>query len=241
VCALLAASASGVFAGILPSATSVAGCESGSLQVSGNPSCTASDGGYNSLSVTFQPFASLSGFADSGDGPSGGGGLANLAYYFEVTGGNLDDPVPLLISTNLLTSVAGAGDTYAFSEIQVTDSTNSAYEVVCTQSSSPCLGNPANNFSGILSLTALSGEVGEVYLEIEASASTYANLGRGTASASADPMIMVDPNFVGAANYSIVFSDGVGNDSSSAPEPGTLLLVACGAPLALFGRRINRR
>jgi hypothetical protein len=239
VCAVVAATAPVVFADSLAAATTVAGCQAsspqGDLQVTGTPSCTASYGGaYNSLTVTFQPFAALAGFADSGDGPASGGGLANLTYYFEVTGGDLNDPVPLLISTNLITSVSGGGDTYGFAEIIVSDAGSTTNEVVCTQSGSPCLGNPPNNFSGTLQLTALSGVVGEVYLEIEASAGTYASLGRGTASAYADPQITIDPNLAGAGNYEILFSDGVGNGSSSTPEPGTLLLIGCTAPLALY-------
>jgi hypothetical protein len=238
---VMAVWAPAVFANNLPAATTVAGCQAeslqGDLQVSGTPSCSASMGGaYNSLSVTFQPFASLAGYADSGTGPASAGGLANLIYYFSVIGGAANDPVPLLVSTNLSTSVTGAGDTYGFAQVIIYAETT-ADVVACTQSDPPCLGNPPNNFSGTLQMTALSGTVDEVYLEVEASAGTYANLGEGTASAYADPQIVIDPSFAEAANYQILFSDGVGNGGSATPEPGTLLLVGCAAPLATFARR----
>jgi hypothetical protein len=245
VCVMAAVWAPAVFAGTLPAASTTAGCQAsspqGDLQVTGTPSCSASYGGaYNSLTVTFEPFASLSGYADSGTGPASAGGLANLIYYFEVTGGAVNDPVPLLVSTNMFTSVTGGGDTYGFAQLIIYAQTTTDV-VACTQSDPPCLGNPPNNFSGTLALTALSGTVDEVYLEIEASAGTYANLGEGTASAYADPQITIDPSFAGAANYQLLFSDGVGNGVSAAPEPGTLLLVGCAAPLTMLARRWRGR
>jgi hypothetical protein len=156
-------------------------------------------------------------------------GYATLDYSFEVVGGNPGDQVPLLIFSNLFTSIGG--DAYAFSEIIVS---TLGSVTTCQSYGGTCPPDAPSDFSGSFGVTVSSGALEDVHLEIEAS--TNPVLGAATSSASADPLIEIDPAFANAADYSILLSPGVGNATASTPEPGTLILVCC-APLLLLARR----
>lgn len=229
----------------LPAEDPFTSCVSGALGTAGGTdSCSQSDAnGSDYLSLTLLPFAGLSSNATIAGGVIDSfSGFGVLNYSFEVVGGTPGDEVPLLISTNLLTSVSGGGgDGYAFSEILVSTAlANNLGEVACTATSNGCLGAFPSDFSGTFTVDATSGTFDTVHLEIEASASPVQAFGE-SAFASADPLIYVDPSFADAADYSIIQSDGVGNGTSSTPEPGTLLLMCCTATLLLPARRCFRR
>ncbi len=105
---------------------------------------------------------------------------------------------------------------------------------VCQNSASPCGGDPAE-FSGALHVTAVSNIQAQVSLSVLSGAANG-----GFASATADPMIFIDPSFPDANQFTLVISSGVGNVLPSVPEPTTwamLLLGFCGLGAALRMRR----
>jgi hypothetical protein len=225
----------------LPAATTFTQCASGGPPglVEGSSTCSQSDvNGSDDVTSTLLPFAGVSAVASvAGDPQEGFSGFATLDYSFEIIGGNTGDQVPLLIFTNLFTSIGG--DAYAFSEIIVSAGSTSLGSVVACQSyGGSCPGNAAANFSGSFGVTVSSGTVETFQLEVEASPNPA--LGPATASASADPLIEINPSFSNAADYSIVQSSGVGNATASTPEPGTLILIGCGGPFLLLARRYLR-
>ena len=238
---LLAGSSAATAAAIvLPAATVSTQCESGQNGlIAGTASCSQAFGdGSDNVTATLLPFAGLStNAAVAGFVIDDYSGFAALDYSFEVVGGNPGDQVPLLIFTNLSTSIGG--DAYAFSEIIV--STNSAglgSVVACQSYGGTCPGDAAADFSGSFGVTVSSGTVDTLQLEVEASPNPA--LGPATASASADPLIEIDPSFSNAANYSITQSSGVGNATAAAPEPGTLMLTCCCGLFLLLARRYLR-
>jgi hypothetical protein len=54
-----------------------------------------------------------------------------------------------------------------------------------------------------------------------------------------DPLFSIDPNFVGANNYSIETSFGIGNDVGAVPEPSTWAMMILG--FAGIGFMVHRR
>jgi hypothetical protein len=176
---------------------------------------------------------------DSEDAPYAGAQdvTSFLDYYFEVLGGTPGDLVPVLIQTTLSTSETGV-DSYGFSEIDVGPTSE---ETVC---SGPNCTLPNSTFTGTLSDTVASGSEDKIHFEVIASVNIF--FAGGTANASADPYIYVDPSFANAAEYCIVVSAGVGNagscGASATPLPATLPLFAGGlGALGLFGWRRKRK
>jgi hypothetical protein len=159
------------------------------------------------------------------------GGFADLIYDFEVVGGRVGDVVPLLFTANLVTNANSASDGFASITVgtsvtfpdpgstQVVACTN---EALCTQSA---------DFSGTFGVSVESGFLNTVNLE--AVSGEVSSAGPENSSASADPLIVIDPSFANAANYSIVLSPGVANAVDSAvPEPSYVLLFGVLAVLA---------
>ena len=58
------------------------------------------------------------------------------------------------------------------------------------------------------------------------------NFDAGSADASADPWIYIDPTFASGSQYRIAGSDGVANGVSAVPEPSTFALLALGLDAA---------
>ena len=176
-------------------------------------------------SLTLSPFVNLS--AQSSSGPinaffnPGAGAFVSVNYSFQVAGGNPGDIVPILISTSLTATASSFSHAYGFAETVIHTGFGDTSKVVCTNNT---CGTTDTSFFGTFAWNAFSGESGDtIHLEIEASSgdSPVAE----SASASADPFIFIDPNFAGAANYSILVSPGVGNALPSVPEPATFAAV----------------
>jgi hypothetical protein len=225
----------------LPAAAPFIQCASGGAPglVEGSSPCSQSDrNGSDEVTFTLLQFAGVSANASvAGDPQEGFSGFATLDYSFEIIGGNPGDQVPVLIFTNLFTSIGG--DAYAFSEIIVSaNSTFLGSVVACQSYGGNCPSSVAANFSGSFAVTVSSGTVDTLHLEVEASPNPA--LGPATASASADPLIEINPSFSNVADYSIVQSSGVGNATASTPEPGTLMLICCCGPFLLLARRYLR-
>lgn len=177
------------------------------------------------------PFVSLVAQASSAANVASFNAVSSLQYSFEVIGGNVGDQVPLLIATMLETSAVP--NSFGAALMNVTTSLGATLTRVCTDGSCP-----ESTFDGVVSLMAVSGQVGSVQLTTQA-ANTF--LFGGTANASADPFIYVDPLFAGASRYSVVVSEGVGNALSiTVNEPDSFGLFAIGLVGLIYWRAQRR-
>jgi hypothetical protein len=219
----------------LPVPTSGAEC----ISVSGvvvDTTTGCSDGG-GTAAVTLSPFAAVTASASAPPGMSAGAD-ASVNYDFEVVGGNPGDAVPLLITANLTTFANSTSAAYASIFIAPGLSSLGGTQVVACTNEALCT-QPAD-FSGSIAVSVQSGSVNSLGLEVISG--DVSSEGAENSSASADPLIVVDPSFANASEYSIVLSPGVANAvGSAAPEPGSGFLVI-GALGVLAGRkRIARR
>jgi len=188
---------------ILPPAAGSTLCEGDSPTPVQNPLACAVTGG-TSGSVQEAPSVQLVSHAAVPTGGVSSQALTNLEYFFEVVGGTAGDHVPLLIETSLDAPAAGR-ESFAAADIQVrTTSQVPTVVAVCADGTRPF----GTDFSGTFSVDAISGQTGSVLLVTQAA---VGGLFGGTAGASADPFIVVDPSFFGAGNYHVLGSDGVGN------------------------------
>jgi hypothetical protein len=217
----------------LPSATTVAECTSVLGVVVDNPVNCSAGGGV--AQVTLAPFAGVSSSATA-DPFMSAGGFADLVYDFEVVGGSVGDVVPLLFTANLVTNANSASDGFAsmtvgtsitFPDAKSTQVVACTNEALCTQSA---------DFSGTFEVSVESGFFNDVNLE--AVSGKVSSAGPENSSASADPLIVIDPSFANAADYSIVLSPGIANAvESGVPEPSYVLLIGALAGLAWAIRR----
>jgi hypothetical protein len=158
--------------------------------------------------------------------------LANANYYYVISNaaGTLDTTVSVDVDYKLFTQedTSPGNNTQAGAEVLVTTSFGQ------TSASAGYYGNqPA--VSGTLHLSGLSGRNNAVAVFAAAGGNA------GSAFASADPYIYIDPSFINTGGYTITVSDGVGNTQvSSTPEPASFILV--GMVLAGAGcfRRCSR-
>lgn len=164
----------------------------------------------------------------------GAGADANSTYYFEVTGGNVGDLVPIMVDFTL--SVSSTPDSSALAKIIVRTSVVpfTVEEVAC---------NPQvcdeTQLSDTLAIQARSGanlDSITLYAVAQAPATRSSN---ESARAFADPYIYIDPAFANASLYSIAVSPGVANvPLTPVPEPGSVLLLSIGtAAIGLLRRR----
>ena len=226
---------------LLTPATTVADCAVDSSRLLSPTSCALNLAGSASASLTVSPFVSLTVQAASppNDGAiHGAAASAVLTYSFEVIGGNPGDIVPVLIATSLSTLGSDSSHGIGFAELSVhTGAAGDSFVAVC--SNATC-GTTASSFSGTLLTRARSGDTSND-LTLQVQASTGDSLLATSASASADPFIFIDPNFPGAALYSIAVSPGIGNaELTVAPEPGTMSLFLFATALLGVARRRRR-
>jgi hypothetical protein len=193
-----------------------------------------------SASITTSPFVNIQTTSTAlGSLLGGQSATAFLTYYFSAIGGTPGASVNIDVQTNLMTSASAepqAGSTafYAFSEIDVGPTLE---ETVCTDPTQ-CTNS---QFNGTLHLTVDSGDVVQVHFEVISESNVQFT---GTASASADPLISIDPTTLDPQLYSIVLSDGVGNGLAltTTPLPAALPLFATGfGAMGLFGWRRKRK
>jgi hypothetical protein len=190
-------------------------------------SCALGSFDTASASLTLTPFVGLEtqAAAPAALGVHGAGATASISYSFAVTGGHPGDVVPILISTSLNTTGTDPTLGVGFAALTITTSAVGTRTLIAVCTDGSC-GTTANSFSGTLNTLARSGDVDELFLQVQA-AVVGNSLHSEAASASADPFIFIDPAFPTASLYSIVVSPGVGNASAPAvSEPATLGLLA---------------
>ncbi len=178
-------------------------------------------------SATLSPFPSVSVEVTSPPASVlGAGADANATYWFQVTGGNAGDVVPLLFEFNF--GATSTPDSTALARIIIRTS-----EVPFTVEELNC--NPQScdvaTLSDTLSVPARSGAMLDsvtLYVMVQAPAT---RISHESARAFADPYIFVDPAFPNAQLYSIVVSPGVGNVRVPEPAIPWILSIA----LSSFG------
>lgn len=183
------------------------------------PSATASatlSPGPTSLAAVTSPAAAV----------LGAGADANTHYFFQVTGGNVGDVVPILIDYRL--SATATPDATAVAKFIIyTTAMGASFPISDELRCDPQACSETEVFE-TLSINALSGSVQDsitIYAMAQAPAT---RISTESATAIADPYIYVDPSFANASLYSIVVSPGFGN--VPLPEPAIAWLI--GAPLA---------
>ncbi len=159
----------------------------------------------------------------------GAGADANATYWFQVTGGNAGDVVPLMFDFSLSASATPDSTALARLIIRTSEVPFTVEELLCNPQEcgesilSDTLTVPARSGAALDSVT--------LYVMAQAPATRISN---ESARAFADPYIFVDPTFPNADQYSILVSPGVGN-TPHVPEPGTLGLLLI--PVIVLGGR----
>ena len=230
-----------VHASILPAAETGAGCTDNLAtpnSAEGATSCTLAGAAAH---VSLDPAVQLTATSISA-GPDSVDASAGALYFFELVGPSTT-LVPIIIDTRLATAISGYAGSSASISVNTVPSnlvspTYNATVTACQNDAVPtaCIGDPAA-FDGAIHLTAISNVQGQLDLGVL----TGAGFG-GFASASADPLIMIDSSFSGAGNFSLVLSDGVGNSLPTVPEPPTwtMMVVGISGLVAMIGVRRRR-
>lgn len=160
----------------------------------------------------------------------GAGADANATYWFQVTGGNVGDTVPIMIEFSLSAFTTPESSALARLIVRTSAVPFHVEELICNPQTCD-----ETEFSDTLSLEARSGsglDSVTLYVMVQAPATRSSN---ESARAFADPYIFVDPTFPNASLYSIVVSPGVGN--VPVPEPTTLCLIGWALGALGFARR----
>ena len=97
----------------------------------------------------------------------------------------------------------------------------------------------SQSFSGAFHITALTGVEGSVWLRADADIDNG-----GSASAFADPTIIIDPAFAATdpgylSHFRLSFSPGVINGAGAVPEPAAWVLLLAG--FGFVGTAVRRR
>ncbi len=170
------------------------------------------------------------------------GGSLDVVYYFTVTGGNVGDFVTVDVDA-ALQAATSSSDVGSSSLVQT--STSIAVSVNGNAFShtlaNDCVGQCwySNTWVGTFAVPMQVGDVATIDMSTLVSLWEGAAGASGSAVAYADPYIYIDPNTPNASQYSIVVSDGIGNNPlGTTPEPSSLLLLGSGvAGLAGILRR----
>lgn len=212
---------------------------------------------HSFVDIAIQPVVKLSASVsaqelDPGD-RNAAAATAALQYDFNLTGGNVGDVVPIILVTTLHTSVDVSDDpnnansaSATFAEFGVSSPggrivSNGPSTFACSVSPGPVDPDepppcPSED-SGIetLDFNMVTGTTGRIFMQVLVAASANA---QGTAEGDIDPLILVDPRFPNAADYTITVLGGVAN-ALPVPEPGAwaLLLAGLGGLSATARRR----
>jgi len=171
---------------------------------------------------------------------------AGVAFFFTVAG-PAGQSVPILIAGTGSTSVepsetgtiAFASSTVAFFPIPNSDDgEEQLYGCSAIGTTAVCLS--PSGYSATLAYDAIPGTV----YEIDVGTTCDGGSGNTSCSASADPMVEINPAFAEASEYSLEFSPnpaGTGTGTAPTPEPSTVGLLALGLiGVGVIGRRKSR-
>jgi len=162
-------------------------------------------------------FPSLVSNVDIARGPANFGLVSGgrLTYSFVIVGPPSVGAIPILVTAS--GSVAASGpDAFAFAAWRIA---GTPQQQACVPAGNPaCATVTAPSFGGTTPELAYPGVVNTIDLLTDAGASVG-----GSASASVDPAIRIDPSYANASQYQLAFSDGVEN----VPEPSALWSTAC--------------
>jgi hypothetical protein len=235
-------SATGAYAGTLPPAVYTVSAEGTAMSGPGSltgTTCNSDGCGTGSASATVGTFLSASGETSGGLYAPAGVGSAELGYFWEVIG--LGGPaVPVTIVGDLSTSATRLG-AHGGAEIQVyVGGLEVGAFPACSSTYFSCsslgLGPPSVSINDLVSVSP--GQVNLVQMDAYAGAALYGVAGSGSGSATADPVISIDPTWLAThPGYSLEFRPGITNGAT--PEPSTLLLLGSG--LLTLGYGVRRR
>jgi hypothetical protein len=181
------------------------------------------------------PNPTLTGAASGGPQPGPGlsgavSELSEITWSFEVVGPS-GIPVPVIVAGNAGVNATNTnGLSFEATALITPDGggvlTGGACLAGGTSYTCPSYA-PSSSFSMsrqfFVSPNSVIGMGIDVGLTIANNPTPGANL--GTITGYVDPVVTIDPAFAQASQYTLVLSPGIGNSSTAAPEPASLLLM----------------
>jgi hypothetical protein len=225
----IAGSASAQSPPTLNPSTSVAECN-GAIE---DPVSCSLDGATATVQRT--PFALITA---SANGAPGTFASASLSFDFLVTGGTAGDVVTVGLTTTMMTSLTGQGS--GFGQVVWNDSVANSQKDLCSSTltaATACVFDAPGLFDGTITFAAVSGEVGQINLDVDAGTGFG-----GTGFASIDPFMFVESDPTGI--YSLQISSDVKNalpTTGGVPEPAAWALMLAGFGLAGTALRRQRK
>ena len=156
-------------------------------------------------------------------------------YTVYISGGSGTAIIPIDITASGSASASSSTDAGAEASLAIN---NNNQDSACAGGDTTRFCTPTS-FAGMIVYNAFSVH-GAGSFTVDLTADAWVDSRGGSASATLDPFIQIDPSFLAAnPGYSLSFSAGVTNQPSSTPEPSTLLLLGTGLA-GLTGLRRRR-
>jgi hypothetical protein len=187
-----------------------------------------------SINFSGSPLASVTVTANGSPDLNLNSPTGDLRYFFEFT--SLDGtptPIPLLVGTTVFASFVeppgGSGNDFPLAK-----ATLKIAGVL--QQDETAFGTDTEIFNGTLSASIMSDTMYQVDLIAHVN-----TLGAETGTAYVDPQYFLDPGLIDPNGFNLILSDGIGNASAAAPEPGSIGLVLLGTAGCILTHRRRSR